>query len=124
HAWRETADRLIEGILASSGDNLLAHVGILNAVDLRLNAAEIVVTGADAQPLLQAALALPFLTRMVLRAPAADALPASHPAQEKLRAAQGAAAFVCVGDTCSLPVTTADGIADTIAEMRPAAATR
>jgi uncharacterized protein YyaL (SSP411 family) len=124
HAWRETADRLIEGILASSGDNLLAHVGILNAVDLRLNAAEIVVTGADAQPLLQAALALPFLTRMVLRAPATDALPAAHPAQEKLRAAQGAAAFVCVGDTCSLPVTTADGIADTIAEMRPAAATR
>jgi uncharacterized protein YyaL (SSP411 family) len=120
HAWRERADRLIEGVLGASGDNLFAHVGLLNAVDLRLNAAEIVVTGTDAQPLLKAALELPFLTRMVLRAPSADALPASHPAQEKIKASSGAAAFICVGETCSLPVTSPEAIAQVWQDFRKA----
>jgi uncharacterized protein YyaL (SSP411 family) len=111
HAWREKADRLIEGVLGASGDNLFAHVGLLNAVDLRLNGAEIVVTGRDAQPLLKAALELPFLTRMVLRAPTAQSLPVTHPAQEKLAAVTGAAAFICKGETCSLPVTRPNDIA-------------
>jgi len=123
HAWREKADRLIDGILATSGDNLFAHIGLLNAVDMRLGAAEIVVTG-DAVPLIAAVLQLPFLTRMLLRAASADALPATHPAQEKLKAAHGPAAFVCVGETCSLPVTQPSDIAKVIADMRPVPATR
>jgi uncharacterized protein len=123
HAFREKADRLIEGILASSGDNLFAHIGILNAVDMRLNAAEIVVTGEGADALIAAALRLPFLNRMLLRAASAEALPASHPAQDKLKAVSHAAAFVCVGETCSLPVTQPADIAQVIADMRPARAT-
>jgi uncharacterized protein YyaL (SSP411 family) len=113
HAWREKADRLIEGVLGASGDNLFAHVGLLNAVDLRLNGAEIVVTGEgqDADALIAAALRMPFLTRMVLRAPTAQSLPVTHPAQEKLAAVTGAAAFICKGETCSLPVTRPDDIA-------------
>lgn len=121
--WREKADRLIEGILASGGDNLFAHIGLLNAVDMRLRLAEIVVTGApdDARTrdLLNATLALPFLARAVLRAPSAAALPASHPAQDKMRAAQQPAAFVCVGETCSLPVTNPEALTGSIAETRP-----
>jgi uncharacterized protein YyaL (SSP411 family) len=123
HAWRDKADRLIEGILATGGDNLFAHIGILNAVDMRLNIAEIVVTGEGADALVEAALQLPFLNRTVVRAGTADALPVSHPAQDKLNAASGAAAFVCVGETCSLPVTRPEDIAPVIAKMRPAQAT-
>lgn len=122
--WREKADRLIEGILATCGDNLFAHIGLLNAVDMRLRLAEIVVTGAadDARTrdLVDAALALPFLTRALLRAPAPTALPASHAAQEKMRAMSGPAAFVCVGETCSLPVTTPAELDGTVgALVRP-----
>jgi uncharacterized protein YyaL (SSP411 family) len=123
HAWREKADRLIEGILASSGDNLFAHVGILNAVDMRLNSAEIVVTGDD-ETLVNAALEIPFLHRLLLRASSVATLPAAHPAQEKHKAAKGPAAFVCVGETCSLPVTQPADIAKVIAQMQPAQATR
>jgi uncharacterized protein YyaL (SSP411 family) len=122
HAWHEKADRLIEGVLSTSGENLFGHVGILNAVDMRLNAAEIVVTGegAEADALIAAALRAPYLTRVVLRAPTAQALPATHPAQEKIAAAKGAAAFICRGETCSLPVTRPDEIARAIEEwMRP-----
>ncbi len=112
HAFRDKADRLIEGILALGGDNLFAQVAALNAIDMRLNLAEIVVTGQGeaADALVNAALALPYVNRAVIRAPSAEALPASHPAQEKVKAANGPAAFICIGETCSLPVTNPDEI--------------
>ena len=46
-AWRAQADRLIEGILSAAERNLFGHVALLNALDLRLRAAEIVLTGPD-----------------------------------------------------------------------------
>jgi len=117
-AWRDKADRLIEGIVSANARNLFGHVALLNALDLRLRAAEIVATGPDAERLARAALKLPFLDRIVLRAPSAEALPPSHPAQAKLKAAAGSAAFVCVGETCSLPVIEPEAIAAAVAAMR------
>src|SRR6185312_10551479 len=46
-AWREQADRLFDGVLSGAADNLMQHAALLNALDLRLSAAEIVVTGKD-----------------------------------------------------------------------------
>jgi uncharacterized protein YyaL (SSP411 family) len=111
HDWRDKADRLFEGILSRAGDNPFGHLALLSALDLRLRIAEIVVTGRDARAneLLAAARKLSFLDRVVLRA--SDALPATHPAQEKMKAAPEGAAFVCVGETCSLPVTSAEALA-------------
>ena len=93
---------------------------MLNALDLRLRGAEIVVTGTGegADQLLAAARRLPFVDRIVLRAPSVAALSPAHPAQAKLHATGDAAAFVCVGETCSLPVTRPDEIAGAIAAMR------
>ena len=118
--WREQADRLIEGILSAAERNLFSHVSLLNALDLRLGGAEIVVTGNDANAaaLTTAALKLPFADRIVLRAASAADLPAAHPAQEKIKAASGSAAFVCVGERCSLPMTSAAQIVETVAAMR------
>jgi hypothetical protein len=119
--WRASADRLIEGLLPAAAENVFTHVSLLNAIDLRLRIAEIVVTGSDSGALAAAALALPFIDRVVLRAPSADALPPTHPAQAKIAAASTGAAFVCIGETCSLPVTDPDGIATAVDEMRQAA---
>jgi hypothetical protein len=116
--WREQADRLIEGILSTAERNLFGHVALLNALDLRLRGAEIVLTGPQADRFAQAALKLPFLDRIVLRAASAAELPAAHPAQEKIKAAQGSAAFVCVGERCSLPVSGPDQIAAAVTAMR------
>jgi uncharacterized protein len=116
--WRAKADRLIENIVSAAEQNLFGHIALLNALDLRLRAAEIVCTGPDAEKFAQAALKLPYLDRIVLRAPSADALPANHPAQEKLKAAPGSAAFVCVGERCSLPVDAPAKIADAVRAMR------
>jgi uncharacterized protein YyaL (SSP411 family) len=117
--WRERADRLIDGVLSSAADNLLSHAALLNAVDLRLNAAEIVVTGPDHGRFAEAALQLPYLNRIMLRAPSADALPPSHPAQAKIAAGPSSAAFVCVGETCSLPVSDPTKIAEVVDAMQP-----
>jgi uncharacterized protein YyaL (SSP411 family) len=125
-AWRKQADRLFDGLLPIASGNLFGHVALLNALDLRLRAAEIIVTGQGeaAETLHAAALKLPFLDRVVLRAPDEDALPEFHPAREKVAAALGPAAFVCVGETCSLPVTGPDQIAEAASAMRGTAAVK
>jgi uncharacterized protein YyaL (SSP411 family) len=115
--WRKKADHLIERILSAAERNLFGHVALLNALDFRLRAAEVVIAGGD-DKLTQAALKLPYLERIVLRAASAADLPASHLAQEKLKVAKGSAAFVCVGERCSLPVTEPAQIAASVAAMR------
>jgi len=125
-AWRVQADKLFDGLLPIANENLFMHVALLSALDVRLRAAEIVVVGkgAAANDLIAAALAVPFLDRIVLRAPNAEALPDRHPAQDKVTAAPGVAAFVCVGETCSLPVTSPGQLLETLAAMLgPAGAT-
>jgi uncharacterized protein len=118
--WREKADRLIAAIAPEALGNLYMHMALFNAIDLRLRAAEIVVTGegGDAEALLAAARALPPLDRIVFHARSAAALPASHPAQAQIRAAAGPQAFVCVGETCSLPVTDPAGLMQALVSAR------
>ena len=91
-------------MLVQRSQNGYYHLG---DIDLRLRAAEIVVTGQGehADALLAAARSRPALDRIVLHAPAAQALPPGHPARPKIEATTGAAAFVCIGETCSLPIT-------------------
>ena len=117
---REKADRLIAAIAPATVDNLYMHMALLNAVDLRLRAAEIVVTGegARAEALLNVARASASLDRIVLHARSAAALPPSHPAQQQVRAASEPSAFICVGETCSLPVTDPAGLAASLDAAR------
>src|SRR5262249_37335895 len=46
--WRARSDQLLDGLLPLAAENLFSHVGSLNALDLRLRGAEIVVTGPRA----------------------------------------------------------------------------
>jgi uncharacterized protein YyaL (SSP411 family) len=119
-AWREKADRLFDGVLSAAGPNLVGHAALLNALDLRLRGLEIVVTGSGprAEALTAAALSLAFLDRTVLRAPTPEALPAAHPARDKIAAAPEGAAFVCAGERCSLPVVEAESLVETVSAMR------
>jgi uncharacterized protein len=121
-AWQVKADRLIAAIAPATVDNLYMHMALLNAIDLRLHAAEIVVTGegAGAEVLLAAARAIPSLDRIVLHARSADALPLSHSAQQQVRASSEPQAFVCIGETCSLPVTDPAGLMRALEAARQA----
>ena len=118
--WRDKADRIIAAIAPQAIENLYMHMALLNAVDLRLRAAEIVVTGQGpgAEALLAAARQIPPLNRIVLHAASAAALPPTHPARDKADAASEPQAFICAGETCSLPVTDPAGLISAMDAMR------
>ena len=104
--WRAKADRLIEGILVGGRAQSVRPCGAAQRARPAPARRRDRGDRPHADRFAQAALKLPFLDRIVLRAPPRPALPASHPAQDKLKAAAPeGAAFVCVGETCSLPVT-------------------
>jgi hypothetical protein len=105
--WRDKADRLIGAIAPQVSENLYMHMALLNAIDARLHAAEIVVTGEGegAEALIAVARQASPLNRILLHVPSAAALPEKHPARAKVAAASVPQAFICVGETCSLPVT-------------------
>ncbi len=93
-----------EGVLAAfggMGEALAAAPTLLAAADLLERGAVVVVTG-QGEPLVQAALAAADPAVCVLRAPS-GAVPPGHPAHGKLAGAQ-AAAYVCRGGVCGLPV--------------------
>ena len=59
-----------------------------------------------------------FAERILVRAQRPDALAATHPARDKVAAVPGGAAFVCVGERCSLPVTDPAELAAAVTQMR------
>lgn len=119
-AWRERADILFDGLMPIAASNLFGHLSLLNALDLRLRAAEIVIVREELHndPLVVAAQQIPFDERILLRATSAETLQPSHPAREKIAASAGRAAFVCVGARCSLPMTKSEQLVETVRVMR------
>jgi uncharacterized protein len=119
-SWRERADRLIGAVAPQAAENLFMHMAMLNAIDLRLRAAQIVVTGegAPALALLAAARRRPPLNRIVVEAQSAKMLAPAHPARDKVTQDDGARAYICVGETCSLPVTDPAALAAAIETVR------
>jgi uncharacterized protein len=120
--WRERADILFDGILPIAGENMYSHASLLNALDLRLRALEIVAVGPAADRFAEKALGEPYLDRIVARATSLDALPARHPARAVTLAPSATAALVCAGERCSLPVTDVDKLVEAITAARTASA--
>jgi uncharacterized protein YyaL (SSP411 family) len=115
--WREAADRLFDGLLPHAASNVYGHLSVLNALDLRLRAAELVVVGDDTGELTAAALQRPSLDHIVLRARIAADLPDGHPARAAFATLSAPAVLVCAGGRCSLPVTDPDALAVAIQSM-------
>ena len=73
----------------------LADAGILNALDFRLRAKEIVTVGPGRRALYEAALGVPFTGRVVVDIDRPDEIPEGHPAKAQVALAGDAAAFIC-----------------------------
>ncbi len=112
--WLARADALFEALAGEVRSNLVGHAGILNALDFRLRAKEIVTAGARRKELYEAALGVPFSARVVIDIDQPEAVPQSHPARAQAKLAGEAAAFVCAGGTCSLPVRTKEALLESI----------
>jgi uncharacterized protein len=105
--WRAHAEAVLRAF-SGNRDQLAAMPTLLAAADLLEEAAAVVIAGPPDHPLAEAlaaaALAAPDPAVVVLRAPAADALPADHPAHGKAAGPEGAATFVCRRQVCGLPI--------------------
>ncbi|MFG1421924.1 thioredoxin domain-containing protein [Roseixanthobacter liquoris] len=118
-ALRTRADRILRGLSAAAAGNALAHGALLNAIDTRLRLAEIVTTGAASAALAEAGLRLSFLARVVIRAAAADDLPAGSLARARMESAPpSGAAFICVEGRCTLPITEPEAIGPALQAAR------
>src|SRR5207342_1377273 len=103
--WRERADILFDGLPPTAAESMYLHASLINALDLRLRAIQIVAIGPQAYRFADAALDLPFLDRVVIRAMRSADLPPAHLARTVSLADGETAALVCAGEKCSLPVT-------------------
>jgi len=103
-SWLKRADALFDALSPAVRTSYVGHAGILNALDLRLRAKEIVTAGPQRQALYDVALASPFFERIVFDLDQPEHMPDGHPAKAQAAMAGDAAAFVCAAGACSLPV--------------------
>jgi len=115
--WLARADELFVALGAAVRSNFVGHAGILNALDFRLRAKEIVTVGARRKALYEAALGVPFTGRIVVDIDRPDEIPEGHPAKAQVALAGDAAAFICAGGTCSLPVRDKHALLDRVGHV-------
>lgn len=111
-AYRADADAVIAA--APIAENLFAAAGMLSALDLRLGAVDIALVlppGTDHAPMLDAARRAWTPNTILVATDDPATLPAGHPAHGKASISGQPTAYVCHGETCSLPVTDPDALA-------------
>ena len=112
--YRDRAEAAIAAFSGQINRNFFPLATLMNASELLMQGAQIVIAGEpgadDTRALHAAAIRAPAVARTVTVVPPGTELPAAHPAHGKGRVDGGAAAYVCVGQTCSLPVTDAEGL--------------
>jgi uncharacterized protein YyaL (SSP411 family) len=116
-AWRGHAEAVLRAFSGKT-DALSSMPTLLGAADLLEEAAVVVVVGATssapAAALRGVAAASPDPATVVLAIEDGERLPADHPAHGKRAPAGGAAAYVCRGSVCSLPVTDPKVLAESL----------
>ncbi|MEX2454663.1 MAG: thioredoxin domain-containing protein [Rhodospirillaceae bacterium] len=107
-AFRARAEAIIAAFAGDVQKNFFPLTGLFCANEILQSCAQIVIVGDPADPvtaaLRKAAWVAPGMNKLIQQIAPGMALPASHPAQGKGLADGRATAYVCVGQTCSLPL--------------------
>ncbi|MCW5696952.1 MAG: thioredoxin domain-containing protein [Bauldia sp.] len=111
-ACRDRADALLHAHAGAITGNVLGTASLLSAIDQRLHGAQIVVIGTADDRLAAIARRHAPEGATLIVVPAADDLPHDHPAFGKGAVERHPTAYVCRGETCSLPVTAPDQLRD------------
>ncbi len=113
--YRRDVDALLEASAGAIATNLFSAAGTLNALDARINAVDLVIVaaadgagGEGTDAFLDIARERPNRNLIVSVHAGAVQLPASHPAHGKTASTGKVTAYLCRGETCSLPITDAD----------------
>ncbi|MDX5366447.1 MAG: thioredoxin domain-containing protein, partial [Alphaproteobacteria bacterium] len=113
------ADELIRAFAGELQQNIFPLGSFIASLDTRLRPVQVVLIGSgeETAPLARAAFSVSCPARVLMRVADGASLPASHPAHGKTALDGMPTAYVCAGETCSLPVTDADAL---VAEMKRA----
>lgn len=114
--YRERALALLDAFAAELGRNAFAYSTLLNNAETLFRPVNVAIVGqrgeAATEALLAAARSVSCPDRIVTVVAPDQDLPAGHPAHGK-RAVDGkATAYVCIGETCSLPMTDPAALAE------------
>ncbi|MEQ9688373.1 MAG: thioredoxin domain-containing protein, partial [Bauldia litoralis] len=107
-AYRADADAIIAAAGPAIAQNLFASAAMLSALDLRMQATDVVIVHpAGSSPADLIAHTRNHWTDDIILSVYEDAadLPTGHPASGKTTADNRPTAYVCHGETCSLPIT-------------------
>ena len=121
--YRVGAQAILEAFAAEAPRQPVALASILNAYDLLSGAVQIVVIGtrgeAGTEAIVHAALSCPSPNRILLVATPREDLPPAHPAAGKSALDGKPTAYVCIGPTCSAPVTEAAALRTALRTVIP-----
>ncbi|MEK9971655.1 MAG: thioredoxin domain-containing protein, partial [Ferrovibrio sp.] len=116
------AQNLIDAFSPEIGRNFFPMGSFLNGVDLFMNAVQVAIIGsrgdAATEALVQAAYTVSVPNRVVLVSAPGATLPETHPAAGKTQIDGKPTAYVCLGPTCGLPVTTPAELAASLKATR------
>jgi uncharacterized protein len=120
--YRRHAAAIVAVFAGEVARNFFPLATLINNAELAEKPMQIVLVGAPGDPglvdLRRAVYAVSLPNRVVLAVTPGEALPADHPAHDKGLVGGRAAAYVCDGPVCSLPLTDLDGLVDNLAALR------
>jgi hypothetical protein len=120
--YRRRAEAIVETFSGEVARNFFPLATLLNNIELLEKPLQIVVVGEKVDPpfqsLLRAVYSVSLPNRVVLGLPPNGSLPPSHPATGKSLVDGKPAAYVCEGPVCSLPITDAQSLLETLARVR------
>ena len=122
HAYRKRAETILEAFSGEISRNFFPLATLLNNVALLVKPLQIVLVGESGTPafeaLRRAVYGVSLPARIIVSLPPGGSLPADHPAFGKDLVAGKPAAYVCHGPVCSLPVTDAETLLESLARVR------
>ena len=114
---RRRAEAIIDLFGRQPSDQYLGMPGILNGYDFLSAAVQVVVVGAGGEALCAAARASAHPNLVLMQLDDGATLPTGHPATGKTSHGGSAAAYVCVGTVCGLPVTVPEDLKKALREI-------
>ncbi len=121
-AYRRRAEAIVETFSGEVARNFLPLATLLNNAELLEKPLQIVVVGENDdllfQSLFRAVYRVSLPNRVVLALPPSGSLPPSHPAAGKGLVDGKPAAYVCEGPVCSLPITDAESLLESLTRVR------
>lgn len=119
--YRTRAEQTIAAFSGQLQHNIFSLATLLNATELLGRAVQVVLVGNPSDPRFQelhlAVYAVSQPNRIVQRVRPGEALPQGHPAKGKGLHKGRPAAYVCSAMTCSLPITSTDGLRAALAPL-------